>query len=245
MSKKIFFAVAFAALALAQGVKAQNLQVFYDLGADRKYVTTTFEMFKPDKFGDTFFFIDHYYNSTDKNLKLLQNSGPANGSYFEIERGINFWQDTELKDLSGHLEYDGLITGTGFNMGTWCVGAKYFLHSQDFANTLSLYLMYEHFNANKISQADIPVKFSAVWGMNDIFGVKGLVFKGFMDIWGNNNLWGTDQTKFSLLTEPQIWFNLGDTFDGHLDIGGEIELSVNFVAKGFLCNPAFGARWTF
>ncbi len=245
MSKKIFFAVAFAALAFAQGVKAQNLQVFYDFGADRKYVTTTFEMFKPDKFGDTFFFIDHYYNSTDKNLKLLQNSGPANGSYFEIERGINFWQDTELKDLSGHLEYDGLITGTGFNMGTWCVGAKYFLHSQDFANTLSLYLMYEHFNSNKISQADIPVKFSAVWGMNDIFGVKGLVFKGFMDIWGNNNLWGTDETKFSLLTEPQIWFNLGDTFDGHLDIGGEIELSVNFVAKGFLCNPALGARWTF
>ena len=94
MSKKIFIACAIAALAFAQGAKAQNLQVFYDFGEDRQYVTTTFEMYKADKWGDTFWFIDHYYNTTDKSAVLLPNSGPANGSYFEIERGINFWQDT-------------------------------------------------------------------------------------------------------------------------------------------------------
>ena len=109
MSTKPILAAAVAALAFSFAAKAQtNVQTFYDFGKDRKYVTTTFEMFKGDKFGDTFFFIDHYYNSTDKNLKRLRNSGPANGSYFEIERGINFWQDSNLKDFSLHLEYDGL-----------------------------------------------------------------------------------------------------------------------------------------
>ena len=49
MSKKIFFAAAFAALAFAQGAKAQNVQLFYDFGDGRNYVTTTFEMFKGDR----------------------------------------------------------------------------------------------------------------------------------------------------------------------------------------------------
>ena len=245
MSKKIFFACAIATLALAQGVKAQNLQVFYDFGEDRQYVTTTFEMYKADKWGDTFWFIDHYYNpfnSDASSAVLLKNMGPANGSYFEIERGINFWQDTNLKDLSAHVEYDGLIV-PGFNMGTWCFGAKYFLHSADFSNMLTLYAMYEQFKSS--GSADVPVKFSAVWSMNDIFGVKGLVFKGFADFWGNNNTWGTETTTWSFLTEPQIWYNLGELVDNHLDIGGEIEISSNFAAKGFKINPCAGIRWTF
>ena len=242
MTKKIIFAAAVAALAFAQGAKAQNVQVFYDFGENRQYVTTTFEMFKADKFGDTFWFIDHYYNSTDPGKKInVKNSGPANGSYFEIERGINFWQDTNLKDFSIHVEYDGLITGDNFSMGTYCFGAKYFFHSADYSKTLSLYAMYEQFY--KLSTAKYPVKFSAVWGLNDIFGVKGLVFKGFADFWGNDSKFGT---SWSFLSEPQIWYNLlPNVFDGHLDIGGEIEISNNFVKKGFAINPAAGIRWNF
>ena len=243
MSKKYIFAVAFAALALAQGAKAQNLQVFYDFGEDRKYVTTTFEMFKGDKFGDTFFFIDHYYADSDQGKNGY--SSAINGSYFEIERGLNFWQDTELKNLSAHVEYDGSTWGAGI----WCLGAKYFLHSSDYSKMLTLYLMYDIHCG--LGNADVPVKFSAVWGLNDIFGVSGLTFKGFCDIWGNNSeflnkdLTVTD-TKFSILTEPQLWYNLGGAFDNHLDIGTEIELSYNFAGhKGFMCNPCAGIRWTF
>jgi hypothetical protein len=241
MSKKIFIAVAVAALGLAQGAKAQNLQVFYDFGEGRSYVTTTFEMFKADKFGDTFWFIDHNYNSTDKNYKKAGVSSAVNNSYFEIERGINFWQDTELKDLSGHIEYDGSTWGAGI----WCFGAKYFLHSADFSKTFTVALMYDLHRG--VGEADVPIKFSGVWGLNDIFGVKGLIFKGFIDIWGNNAVWGiNDKTTFSILTEPQVWYNLGDTFEGHLDIGTEIELSVNFAGhKGFMINPCAGIRWTF
>ncbi|MBR0300944.1 MAG: DUF5020 family protein, partial [Bacteroidales bacterium] len=98
-----------------------------------------------------------------------------------------------------------------------------------------------------IGEADIPVKFTGVWGMNDIFGVKGLVFKGFIDIWGLNSTFANGNTaKFSVLTEPQVWFNLGSTFDNHLDIGTEVELSYNFAGhEGFMCNPCAGLRWTF
>ncbi|MBR0531726.1 MAG: DUF5020 family protein [Bacteroidales bacterium] len=248
MSIKPIIAAAIAALAFSFSAKAQtNVQTFYDFGKDRKYVTTTFEMFKGDKFGDTFFFIDHYYNSTDKNLKGLQNSGPANGSYFEIERGINFWQDSDLKDFSLHLEYDGLITGGGFNQGTYCFGAKYFFHSQDFSKTLSLYAMYEHFNSKVTPKPGVPLKFTAVWGLNNLFGVKGLTFKGFADFWGNKQVWGLGgkETGWSFLTEPQLWMNLGSAFDNHLDLGCEIEISNNFVAEGFLVNPCLGLRWAF
>lgn len=242
MSKKPILAVAVAALAFTLGAKAQtNVQTFYDFGKDRQYVTTTFEMFKGDKFGDTFFFIDHYYNSTDKNLKHDGVSSAINGSYFEIERGINFWQESDLKDLSGHVEYDG----TTWGQGTWCFGAKYFLHSQDFSNMLTLYAMFETFQG--FGKADIPVKFTAVWSMADLFGVKGLTFKGFADLWGNNTLWGLgDETKFTFLTEPQLWMNLGSVFDNHLDIGCELEISCNFAGnKGFMLNPCAGIRWAF
>ncbi|MBR1926754.1 MAG: DUF5020 family protein [Bacteroidales bacterium] len=242
MSTKPIIATAVAALAFAFGAKAQtNVQTFYDFGKDRQYVTTTFEMFKGDKFGDTFFFIDHYYNSTNKEAKIDGASSAINGSYFEIERGINFWQDSALKDLSGHIEYDGSTWGAGI----WCFGAKYFLHSQDFSKTLSLYLMYDLHRG--IGEADIPVKFTAVWGLSDLFGLKGLTFKGFADLWGNNTKWGPDdETKFSFLTEPQLWLNLGSAFDGHLDIGTEIELSYNFAGnKGFMVNPCAGLRWSF
>ena len=239
MSTKPIIAVAVAALAFSLGAKAQtNVQTFYDFGKDRQYVTTTFEMFKGDKFGDTFFFIDHYYTNKDQRPNL---ASAINGSYFEIERGLNFWQDSELKDLSGHLEYDG----TTWGQGTWCFGAKYFLHTEDYANMLTLYAMYETFRG--FGEADIPVKFTAVWSMANLFGVKGLTFKGFADLWGNNTLWGDlSVTKWTFLTEPQLWMNLGKAFDGHLDIGGEVEISCNFAGnKGFMVNPCAGLRWAF
>ena len=241
MSTKPIIAVAVAAVAFSLGAKAQtNVQTFYDFGKDRQYVTTTFEMFKGDKFGDTFFFIDHYYTTKDQRPNL---ASAINGSYFEIERGINFWQESDLKDLSAHVEYDG----TTWGQGTWCFGAKYFLHSQDFSNMLTLYAMYETFRG--FGKADIPVKFTAVWNMANLFGVKGLTFKGFANLWGNNTTWGllgNDVTKWTFLTEPQLWMNLGSLFDGHLDIGGEVEISCNFAGnKGFMVNPCAGLRWAF
>lgn len=48
--RKILFLV--LSLTLFQQAMAQvNMQVFYDMGTDRKFVTMTLEMFKADKWG--------------------------------------------------------------------------------------------------------------------------------------------------------------------------------------------------
>lgn len=231
MKKTVILAAA-AAMFFAHEAKAQtNVQTFYDFGKDRNYITTTFEMFKGDQYGDTFFFIDHYYANGDQ--RDLGTASAINGSYFEIERGINFWQDSNLKDLSGHIEYDGSTWGAG----VLCIGAKYFLHSDDYKNTFQAALMYDQHIG--VGSADVPIKFSGVWGMSDLFGLEGLVFKGFIDVWGNNGPYG----NMSILSEPQLWYCI----DGeHLNLGGEIELSYNFAgADGFMCNPCIGAKWVF
>ena len=226
--KKVIISIAAVLVAFAANAQT-NLQTFYDFGRD--YVTTTVEMFKGDEYGDTFFFIDHYFGQKDQGRSAI------NGTYFEIERGLNFWQDTKLKDLSAHVEYDG----GSFGSSIFSLGAKYFLHSADFSKTFTAYVMYDkHFGAGT---ADIPVKFSGVWGLNDIFGLKGLVFKGFFDFWGNNGLYADlSTTKFSFLAEPQLWYAVGK----HLNLGTEIELSNNFLGhKGFMVNPCLGTKWNF
>ena len=77
MSTKPIIAAAIAALAFSFAAKAQtNVQTFYDFGKDRKYVTTTFEMFKGDKFGDTFFFIDHYTTQLTRISRVFRTAVP-------------------------------------------------------------------------------------------------------------------------------------------------------------------------
>ena len=94
--------IAFAALTVA---KAQtNIQVFYDFGKDRKHVTTTVEGFYNDNWGNTFFFVDHDFNNRIDG-KLFS----PNGTYMEIARCLNFWQNTKMGGLSAHIEYNGGI----------------------------------------------------------------------------------------------------------------------------------------
>ena len=244
--------VAFAGFALLSvGAFAQtNLQVFYDLGENRKLVTTTLEMFKGDDWGSTFFFVDYDY--TTKNQRDAKIFG-TQSTYMEIERALNFWQESSLGALSAHVEFQAGNFG-GFSVRNWLFGAEYFLHNDDFSNTFTLALLYKLYTNN--NAADIPVQFSGVWGMQDIFGVEGLRFSGFLDFWGENGAYadGVDdnglpkvrETKFKLLTEPQVWYNVGKFFNcPNFNLGGEVELSYNFRDKGFVCNPCLGAKWNF
>ena len=71
-------------LLVAMSAQAQtNLQFHYDFGKNRNYVTTTLEMFKPDKWGNTFFFVDFDYNMGEKNH--------PSSAYMEIARCLKFW----------------------------------------------------------------------------------------------------------------------------------------------------------
>ena len=86
--KKIVISALMAVAAM--GAQAQNIQLHYDLGhslyeglSGRPNVTTTVEMFKPDKWGSTFMFTDIDY-FTD---------GTA-GVYWEISREFKLGKQT-------------------------------------------------------------------------------------------------------------------------------------------------------
>jgi hypothetical protein len=243
MSKKIFVA-AVAALALGATVHAQtNFQTFYDFG--RKHFTTTLEGFHQDNWGNTFFFIDYDYNNRDGNKVISPNN-----TYFEIARCLNFWGDSALAPLSLQVEYNGgfgtwgnLNGAPGADYGAFPVnsaflfGVDWFLHSGDFNNTLNLKLLYKHFVG---LPSKIPLQFTAVWGLQDLFGLGGLRFSGFVDFW-------CEHDNLVVLSEPQLWFQVFD----HFNIGGEVELSYNFAGleattgKKFNVMPCIGTKWVF
>ena len=230
------------ACALVCATEAQtNVQLFHDFG--RQYATTTFEMFKGDAWGDTFFFIDHYYATSDDRQNGLGSA--FQGSYFEIERALNFWKDTRLCDLSLHVEYDATTWGRGMA----CIGARYAFHNASFSRTASVALMYDHFIGPW--DADLPLKFTAVWGLTDLFGLRGCTLSGFLDVWGNNTTFNTNPLSphtehFSVLSEPQLWWGLASIGIPNLHLGGEVELSYNYAGHdGFMCNPCLGLKWAF
>lgn len=248
--KKSF--VAAGMLLLSVGAFAQtNLQVFYDLGSDRKYVTTTLEMFKSDDWGSTFFFVDYdYFSNKFRNEEILglkpnKDIYGSRGSYMEIARSLNFWQESALGALSAHVEFNA---GVGFTTRNWLIGAEYFMHSDDFSNTLTVELLYKTFSPN--TESHLPLQLTAVWGMNNIFGVEGLNFSGFADLWGEDGpYFDHDKSEKSLtfISEPQLWYNVGSLFNcPNFNVGGEVEISSNFAGnQGLMINPCLGVKWNF
>ena len=241
MKKKLFIA-AVAVCAFAIGAKAQtNLQTFYDFGRNRDHFTTTLEGFYNDNWGNTFFFIDYDYN--DKNSKGV-NQAPS-GSYMEIARCLNFWQDSALAPLSLQVEYNGLV---GVNQN-FLFGLDWFVHNADFSNTFNFKLLYKTFSAG--ASSNVPLQFTFVWGMQDIFGVTGLRFSGFADIWGENVInFMEDFSKSGktvFISEPQLWYNIGQHMGiPNLHIGTEVELSYDFAGyAGFYARPCIGTKWVF
>ena len=97
--RKLFLFALFLLSVCAGKVMAQNIQLHYDLGRalyksldERPWVTTTVEMFKADKWGSTYFFVDMDY--TDKGVS---------SAYWEISRELKFWK----APVSAHVEYNG------------------------------------------------------------------------------------------------------------------------------------------
>ena len=244
------FVVAVATLAFAQGAMAQtNLQTFYDFGKDRDHFTTTLEGFYGDSWGNTFFFVDYDFDKKLTDPKESHNQAPS-GSYMEIARCLNFWQDSKLGAFSLQVEYNGLV---GVNQN-FLFGIDYFVHNADFSNTFNFKLLGKTFSRS--AHSDLPLQFTFVWGMQDIFGVKGLRFSGFADIWGEKVVAfaekeGSDnflkEGKFVFISEPQLWYNIGSLIGcKNLHIGTEIELSYNFAGySGFLARPCIGTKWVF
>ena len=253
MKKTLSILVLMIFMGLGFATKAQNLQVMYDFGGERQYITTTFEMYKADKWGGTFFFVDFYHDG-----KNAPNNYGMMGAYMEIERSLNFWQNSKLKNLSAHVEYAGGLgvyniapgSNGGYNINnTWMLGAEYFFHSKDYRNTLTVAVLYKEIIKK---EQMIPMQISLVWGMQDIFNVKGFRFDGYADFWWEENHWPAvlGKTDFCFITEPQLWYNVGRFFNcPNLNVGGEVELSYNFsglnLPKKFYVNPCLGVKWEF
>lgn len=199
-------------------VSAQNLQVHYDMGEDRGYVTTTIEMFKPDQWGSTFFFVDMDHDTDAGNSVSF--------SYMEISRALKFWDSP----FALQAEYNG---GTYVN-NAWLAGAQYTWNSADFSKIFTLQGLYKYID-DDVNNASFQL--TGVWTIQ-LFN-NAVTFSGFADFWKEEKSWlGTD---FVFLSEPQLWYNFGE----HFSAGGEVELANNFIVEGFRVSPTLAVKWTF
>ncbi len=225
-----------ALLLLNSTLFAQNLQLHYDFGKDRKYLTSTIEMFKPDKWGSTFFFVDMDYDVGDvKGVSL---------AYFEIARSFNLGKSP----LAAHVEYNGgfgqYYAGESFGAyqinDAWLGGLDYSINNEDFTRGITFQALYKYIR----NRHDASFQLTAVWYMHMLN--KKLSFTGFADFWKEDMAFpdgeGVSRTDFVFMTEPQLWYN----FTEHFSLGTEIEVASNFGGiKGFRVNPTLGAKWIF
>jgi len=231
--KKVFL---FALLTVTfLSVKAQNFQTHYDFGEDRQMITTTVEMFKPDKYGSTFFFVDFDYG---------QQSADVDGvslAYFEIARHLKFWEGSfEL-----HAEYNGGMFRTSDFAApinnAYLFGGAYTINNEDFTRVFTIEALYKYID----KKHDASFQITAIWGLH--FMDRKISFMGFADFWREDNVVFDDDgnlsnTDYVFLTEPQLWYN----FNKHLSAGSEIEISSNFGGnKGFMVNPTLALKWNF
>jgi len=221
----------------ALALKAQNIQLHYDMGKDRGYLTSTIEMFKPDKTGNTFFFVDMDYGVGDvKGVSL---------AYFEIARCFKLGKSP----FSWHGEFNGgLLQDNAKNAYTidnaWLTGLDYSWNSSDFSKGISLKALYKNI-ANTVDGKPNSFQLTAVWHVN--FAKNKLSFSGFADFWKEKTNYfvnapiGTE-TDFIFLSEPQIWYNFNKNFSA----GSEVEVASNFgLHKGMKLCPTAAIKYSF
>jgi hypothetical protein len=214
---------------------AQNVQLHYDprhtlhnMG-ERDFLTSTVEMFKPDRWGSTFFFVDMDYNG-DQGI---------GGAYWEIARDLKFWQPP----VALHVEYNGGLTA-GYTFGdAFLLGAAYSWDNSNFSKGLSLSLNYKYIQKT-IDNQPHNFQVTAVWYLHIIKEL--LSFTGFADFWREKSPF---DTYFIFLAEPQLWLNFskikGVASDFNLSAGTEVKLYHNFGKEGFYAIPTLALKWTF
>lgn len=221
---------------LSVKISAQNLQIHYDFGEDRNYITSTLEMFKPDEYGATFFFVDFDYNLSGNQSMSL--------AYFEIARYVSVY-----KGLSLTLQYnDGLVSVPVQDLGniavtlnqTWLAGVSYPIN-------LGFVTLNTDILFRKTYNSDSPDgQLTIVWFVPFLDGK--ISFTGFLDLWSQDQrvragTTNPEDKELVFLTEPQIWYN----FDNHISVGSEIEISNNFLPAQdeIKIMPTLALKWNF
>ena len=224
-------------LSVFSAVSAQNIQLHYDFGSAiygemnaRPKLTSTVEMFKPDKWGSTFFFVDMDYTASGVQC-----------AYWEIARELQFWK----APFSAHVEYNGGLLVTSPELGikfnnAYLFGPTYTYNKADFSAGFTFTAMYKH-----IQKHAEPHNFQLTTTWYWHLAREKCTFIGFADFWREKNASG----DFIFLSEPQFWVNLNKfkfaNDDFNLSVGGEIELSNSFAGNGFYCIPTLALKWAF
>ncbi len=234
--KTIFYFVLLCTFSL----QAQNLQLHFDPRSsihgddtfDKNYFTATFEMFKPDKWGSTFMFVDADFNLSAGNVGLM---------YTEIAR--NF----KINDfpLLPHIEYNGGLGlfEIGDNLGGYSIENAYLAglsYPFQLGNAfMETYIAYKY---NAFKEGSHDVQWTLTWVAN--FANNKITLSGFADFWteNKNKLNAGSDKKVVFLAEPQIWYNA----TSNLSLGSEVEVSSNFAGsnKAYIC-PTLAMKWNF
>ncbi len=225
--------IAIAFLFISSVMFAQNIQLHYDLGEERDYFTSTIEMFKPDEYGSTFFFVDFDYNRKCNNSIGL--------SYFEIARYINLpW----VKGLAATVQYnDGQVAIYNAKIGATIDAPLGHVVLAGLSYPIDLGVV--TLNTDLLYRKDYLVEGNDVQLTTTWFVpfFKGKVsFNGFVDVWTKDKV-GEDGKDFVFLTEPQIWYNINK----HISVGGEVEISNKFIPfeNDLTVNPTLALKWNF
>jgi Domain of unknown function (DUF5020) len=222
---------------LGAGTYAQNLQTHYDMGKDRGFLTTTVEMFKPDKTGNTFFFIDMNYGDGK--------AGDVKGvslAYWEIARAFTIGKSP----FAAHIEYNGGFgqwksgpAGGAYQINNAFLGGfEYSKNAKDFSSGYTIQTLFKTIQGKNSASFQL----TGVWYVNFMKGK--MRFDGFADFWKEDNVFGTEKTQYVFLSEPQLWYN----FNKNFSVGTEQELGFNFTGnptKGFRINPTAALKYTF
>ena len=230
MRKFFLIAISFFVISF---LKAQNVQLHYDFGDKREHLTSTVEMFKPDKLGNTFFFIDMDYG--------IKGQKGVSMAYWEIARVLKL----KKSPVGLHVEYNGGFgkiakTNNFYSINNaWLAGFDYSWNSSNFSKGFSVKTLFKTIE----DKNDYSFQLTLVWYCHMLN--KKLSFTGFADFWHEDsdfNFDGKTDAKYIFITEPQLWYN----FSSNLSLGSEIEVSNNFAGnEGWMVNPTIAVKWNF
>lgn len=232
----IFIAASLCHAALAQA----DLRCVYNFAPDSPVASAIIENWNADSWGD------NYLNA---GLGITLSPFGLGGGYLDYARNFNFWHKVPvLKDFSLQAEFNGRSFTGNFNA---LFGVSYTVPIQK--HVLRASVLYKTFSGGAMSL--FPMQVTLLWRLYDLFGVRGLDFRGTARGWGEVNMYwyGDEKPKaadpglITIVAAPQLWYAAGQFVGaGRLSIGGEVELSYNWLGRsGFHVRPSAGIKLQF
>jgi hypothetical protein len=219
--------------------KSQNIQLHYDFANDRKFYTATFEMFRPDTLGSTFWFMDLDFNFPGSPRSM-------SAAYLEISRDFYIpylRRNPAFDQLTLHLEYnDGF---TAFEEEDSKLAAATFnnvlLTGFSHPVRIGKIILTTQWLLRIPRDTDSPdFQFTLIWYQPILKGK--VLIAGYGDIWSQDKP-DANEKEMIFQTEPQLWY----MFTPKLGIGSEVEINKNFPfgPEPWRIRPTLAFRWEF